>query len=233
MDRILKTFLVCTIFQTILAAPLWEHLRADENPPRAASQNTSFSLSFSKDLKQGPYEHLRISLHKTGEGKFAAKPREGDWFLTEFQASPASMRFLLATLDFIRFLDSTEDYESHLKVADRGLKTIVLEQNGKSRTAQFNYTTNKSMAAIEDYFEGAATTLLRVASLENAMKYDKLGLPEQLAALQTELNNRWLSETELLLPVLKKISNNSSFFKIVQRKAHQLVLQIETMKPAP
>jgi hypothetical protein len=53
-----------------------------------------------------------------------------------------------------------------------------------------------------------------------------------LNALQGELNNGWLVDTELLIPVLTNIANNHAFFNIVQRKAHQLILQIESARPS-
>lgn len=206
---------------------------ASESPSRNSKQSAPASMVFKKDIKQGQYEHLKISLDENGQGKFEAILRNGDPILMDVQARPASMKFLLSTLQSMQFLSSNQDYDSHLKVADRGLKTFSLAQNGQSREVQYNYTTNKPMAAITDYFEGLISTLLRMASLDNAMKFDKLGLPEQLTALQSEMNHSWLSELELLLPILKKIANNSAYFNIVQRKAHQLILQIESMKPSP
>ncbi|HEX9135336.1 MAG TPA: hypothetical protein VF905_00135, partial [Nitrospirota bacterium] len=131
-----------------------------------------------------------------------------------------------------QFLSSTRDYESHAKVANMGMKTIVLEQNGRSREVRFNFTFDKNMATIADLFGGLVTTQLRLAALENAKKYDKLGLPDELNALQSELNNRWLVDAEMLIPVLTEIANNHAVFNLVQRKAHQLILQIESATPS-
>lgn len=230
MTRIPK-FVFLSISLGLLAPLLSSPVRCSpEKPAQNPTLPAPTSIIFKKDLKQGQYEHLKIILNENGQGKFEAIPRAGDSVSSDVQASPASMKFLLSTLDSLQFLSSNQDYESHLKVADRGLKTLSLEQNGQSREVQFNYTTNKSMTAITDYFEGLVSTELRIASLENTMKYDKLGLPQQFSALQSELNYHWLSEPEFLLPILRKIANNSTTFNMVQRKAHQLILQIESMK---
>lgn len=201
----------------------------------AAQTTNSFppsSITFLKDLKQGPYARFKILIDPEGRGKFEAKPREGDVSSRDFQVSLETMQQLFAAFDSAQFLSSEREYESHLKVADMGLKTIILEQKGRSREVRFNYTTDKSMNWIADLFSGLVMTELRLEALENAMKYDKLGLPDQLNYLQRELNNHYLSETQLLIPALRKIANNLSYFNIVQRKAHQLILQIESGKPA-
>jgi hypothetical protein len=47
------------------------------------------------------------------------------------------------------------------------------------------------------------------------------------------MNGHWLAEPQLLLPVLRQIANNPAYFNMVQRKAHQLILLIESQKAAP
>jgi hypothetical protein len=186
------------------------------------------SILFSKDFQQGPYEHFKITIDQLGRGKFEAKPRDGELISRDLQVSPDTMRRLLNSFESAQFLSSTREYESHVKVADMGMKTIALEQNGHSREVRFNYTFDKNMATVADLFGGLVTTQLRLAALENAKKYDKLGLPDELNALQAELNNRWLVDAELLIPVLTEIANNHAFFNVVQRKARQLIQQIES-----
>jgi hypothetical protein len=190
------------------------------------------SILFSKDLQQGPYERFKITIDQLGRGRFEAKPRDGELITRDLQVSQDTMRRLLASFESAQFLSSTREYESHVKVADMGMKTIVLEQNGRSREVRFNYTFDKSMATVADLFGGLVTTQLRLAALESAKKYDKLGLPNELNALQAELNNRWLVDAELLVPVLTEIANNHAFFNVVQRKAHQLIQQIESATPS-
>ncbi|MBZ5551667.1 MAG: hypothetical protein LAO21_03025 [Acidobacteriia bacterium] len=206
--------------------------RAAEKSSPDGPETSPTSILFSKELQQGQYERFKISIDQQGRGKFEAKPRDGELMARDLQVSPDTMRRLLASFEAAQFLSSTREYESPAKVADMGMKTIALEQNGRSREVRFNYTFDKNMATIADLFGGLVTTQLRLASLENAKKYDKLGLPDELNALQAELNNHWLVDAELLIPVLTEIANNRAFFNVVQRKAHQLILQIESATPS-
>ncbi len=213
-------FLIC-----FLAA---NRLPAQADPKAADSASSPTIIQFSKEIKGGPYELVKITLDQLGRGKFEAKPSDGDEISRELEVRASTMQQLLASFQAAQFLTSTRDYESHMKVADMGTKTISLEENGRSREVHFNYTTDKNINLIANFFSGLVTTELRIDSLERAMKYDKLGLPDQMKALQAELDNHWLSETPLLLPVLRKIADNPSFFNMVQREAHELVLQIES-----
>lgn len=208
-------------------------LSAVENPPEPARRGglPATSIRFRKEFKQGQYERLSLWLNEKGQGKFEGRLREGDPIAREFELPAETMRQLLRGFEAMQFLNSTRDYESHLKVADMGRKTLRLEQNGRAREVQFNYSTDKQINTLADFLGGVASTELRLDALESTIKYDKLGLPDQLHALQNELKNHWLAAPELLLPVLRKIANNPATFNIVQRKAHQLILQIESAAP--
>jgi len=203
-----------------------------DNRPAAPAPAPTTTILFSIDQKDGSYERFQISLDETGRGKFEAKPRDGELIKREFEVGQETLERLLSSFDAAQFLSSTQDYESHLKVANTGLKTIVFEQNGRSREVHFNYTLDKHVAAIADMMTGLITTELRINELETAMKYDKLGLPNQLDALQTELKNHWIEDPRQLIPFLTKIANNQAYFNMVQRKAKELILQIESAKRA-
>jgi hypothetical protein len=209
----------------LVTAPL---AGAPKDPPAPQKPLPTTSIQFLKEQKGGPYERFKIVLDEQGRGTFEATPSAGDLLTRSFEVSANTMQQLLAAFDAVKFLSSTEDYESHLKVADMGWKTIILAREGKSREVRFNYTTNKQVNALADFLSGLAVAVLRRDALEHSMKYDKLGLPDQLNALQAEMNSRWLTEPEMLLPVLQKISSNSTYFNIVQRKARALILQIES-----
>ncbi len=201
-------------------------------PPSPPPSAATIKIQFSKEFKEGPYEYFRITINQLGAGQFEVKPRTGKLMTDELKVSTESVRQILANLDAANFLNSKRDYESRLKVADMGLKKIFFQKGTQSREVEFNYTINKNINAIAEYFSGLATTELRIDSLETALKYDKLGLPEQIKGLDMEMSNHWLSETPLLLPILRQIANDSAVFNMVQRKAHQLILEIETANPS-
>ncbi|MFI5174381.1 MAG: hypothetical protein ACHQKY_05960 [Terriglobia bacterium] len=204
----------------------------ENSSPGPAEAVAPTSIHFSKEFRQGPYECFKISIDQQGRGKFEAKPRDGELITRDLQVTVETMQRLLAAFESAQFLSSARDYESHMKVADMGMKTIMFERSGRSREVRFNYTLDRHMAAIADLLSGLVTTQLRIDSLEKTMRYDKLGLPDQLNALQGELNSRWLVDAELMIPILTEIANNHAFFNIVQRKAQQLIQQIESAKPS-
>jgi hypothetical protein len=62
------------------------------------------------------------------------------------------------------------------------------------------------------------------------MKYDPLGLPQELLQIQIELNNKSLADPEMLLPTLEKIAHGSRFLHLAQVRAQQI---IERIQPSP
>lgn len=196
-----------------------------------AEKTPPLLIQYSKKLSEGDLQEYHLSLDTLGRGSYEAKPRSGDVISREFAASPETVRQILTAFDSVDFLNSSEDYESPSKVAEMGLKTITLEKDGRSRTVEFNYTVNKPMSLIDKLLDGLAATVYRLDSLEMKMKYDKLGLPGELSALETELKNHWLTDPQILVPTLRQIAANTAYFNMVQRKADELSLRIEAAKP--
>jgi len=196
----------------------------------ADSDSNAARIRFSKRFKEGDMVSYTVSLDLLGRGKYEATPRSGDAISRDIEASAETMRQLMAAFDGLGFLTSDQNYESRAKVADMGWKTVTLEQNGRARTVEFNYTTNAPMIRIDSLLEGLAATAYRLNSVEMKMKYDKLGLPNELSWLEAELKNQWLTDPQMLLSALRKIAGNTTYFNIVQRKADQLILQIESGK---
>lgn len=195
-----------------------------------AEETSSLQIQYSKKLSEGDLQEYHVTLDTLGRGSYEAKPRSGDVVSLEFTASAETVRQILSAFEAIDFLDSNENYESPTRVAAMGMKTITLEKDGRSRTVEFNYTVNKPMARIDRLLDGLAATAFRLDSLQMKMKYDKLGLPAELGALETELKNHWLTDPQILIPTLSQIAANSSYFNMVQRKAEELKWRIEAAK---
>jgi hypothetical protein len=62
------------------------------------------------------------------------------------------------------------------------------------------------------------------------MKYDPLGLPQELLQIQVELTSKSLADPEMLLPTLEKIAHGSRFLHLAQDRAQQL---IDRIQPSP
>jgi len=116
--------------------------------------------------------------------------------------------------------------ESRHKVADLGKKTLTYEGRGETNRVEFNYTENHTAQQLVEEFEKISNVEQHIAQLEYAIKYDPLGLPEQLRQIQIELNQHALIEADLLTPTLQKITSNSHFLHLAQSRAQDILGRI-------
>ena len=66
----------------------------------------------------------------------------------------------------------------------------------------------------------------RVA-LENAMKYDPLGLPRELLETKQDLAKKALADPELLVPVLEQIAQNSRYLNLAKNRAQDILRHLQ------
>jgi hypothetical protein len=122
------------------------------------------------------------------------------------------------------------DLDSHKKVANLGQKTFTYQQGEDVTRVAFNYTENRMARELVEIFEAVGTVEEHISTLEFGMKYDPLGLPQELLQIQIELNNKSLADPEMLLPTLEKIAHGSRFLHLAQVRAQQI---IERIQPSP
>jgi hypothetical protein len=186
-------------------------------------------LTYSRVFKGSTPEFLRLTVDSKGSGTFEGHKLDEAQGPRPFQLSAATTErifALVAQLDFFHSLD----LESHKKVANLGQKTLTYQQGQDLNRVAFNYTENRNARELVDIFEAVGTVEQHLAALEFEMKYDPLGLSQELLQIQSELNNKSLADPEILLPALEKIARGSRFLHLAQVRAQQI---IERIQPGP
>ena len=90
----------------------------------------------------------------------------------------------------------------------------------------FNYTENRTARDLVELLEAVGAVEQHVAALEFEMKYDPLGLSQELLQIQIELNEKSLVDPEVLRPTLEKIAHGSRFLHLAQTRAQQIMDRI-------
>jgi hypothetical protein len=121
---------------------------------------------------------------------------------------------LAQKLDFF-----SQPLESGLKVANLGLKTFRYEDGEKRNEVKFNYSRNPAGVVLEDWFDRIATTAQHMIRLDRAAQYDRLGVDRELLLLEVSLDKKRLAGAQMLLPVLDRIANNSSYMNRARERA--------------
>jgi hypothetical protein len=119
-----------------------------------------------------------------------------------------------------------QDLDVKRKVANLGQKTFRWEQGADVHEASFNYTLNAQANQLMHIFEGLATQQDDLTTLERRVKYDRLGVNDELLQLEKDLDEDLLPEPEHLLPALDQIGLDSRIVDIARRRARVLAERI-------
>ncbi|HUI42145.1 MAG TPA: hypothetical protein VL523_09260 [Terriglobia bacterium] len=190
------------------------------SPPAAG---TIPKLIYTRTLAGSIPEYIAVTVNKDGSGTYEGRrlsdpphPRP----LQLSSASTAQLFELAADLSYFRSLR----LDSHrAKVANLGRKTFVYENGAEKNEVEFNYTQQKQALELMGEFDRIALAEQHVDLLEYGLRYDPLGLPEELLRIQADLGDKALADPELLVPSLEQIVNNPRLLHLAQVRAQEIL----------
>ncbi|MGH9428831.1 MAG: hypothetical protein ACRD2L_21300 [Terriglobia bacterium] len=213
-----RTF-VAFVFGCFLAASL----------PAQTDSGTRFS--WRKDNSRGLLEFYGVELNSNGNGQSCFKKRNEDEIKLPVTLRASAIETLRALFQKANFLDESRDFVSQRRVADMGSKTIRLEAGSKQREVVYNYTEDRALQEITNFFENLSQQERALFEMNLALKYDRLGIPKKLDELDRNLNANRIIAPERFTPVLEKIYADQTLMNLARKEAKKLLARIEKMKP--
>lgn len=173
-----------------------------------------------------PYES--ISVERSGALEYKESPTDDHPVTAKLSETETNSLFDMAQkLQYFR-----EPLESGLKVANTGKKTFRYEDGAQPATeAVFNYSTNQIAQQLLDKFEEIASSERAYLDLDRTVHFDRLGVNDALAEVESLLIHRRLSAPEQFLPLLNRISSHESFMLIARDRAARMILEIDSPPP--
>jgi hypothetical protein len=112
-----------------------------------------------------------------------------------------------------------------------GIKTLRYEADGESKAGEvkFNYTENLDARALSEWFERIGDTERGLIALENAARFDKLGVQEAILRIEIIRDQKRLVAPEQFLPMLDRVAKNESFLHMARERAAALADSIRAL----
>ena len=185
-------------------------------------------LTYSRTFKGSTPEYLAIIVDSKGSGTYEGRKLDEAQILSPrpLQLSAATTERIFALAAELHNFQSIQ-LESHKKVANLGEKIFTYEQGGHVNRVVFNYTENRIARELVDLFEAVGQVQEHVGALEFEMKYDPLGLSQELLQIEIELNGKSLIDPQMLIPTLEKIAHDSRFLHLAQVRAQQIIDRVQ------
>lgn len=176
-------------------------------------------LTFTKDFPGSTPAYTYVSIDRTGAVEYKESPKDDQALKVHLSESETAPLFTMAEqLDYFK-----SPLESGLKVANTGKKTFRYEpDNGPPTQTTFNYSINVTAQQLLDRFEQIAATERAYLELDSTMRYDKLGVNDALAEIESLWLRKQLADPEQFLPLFTRIAGHESYMHLVRERAARL-----------
>ena len=179
----------------------------------------SAKLTFTKSFPGSTPAYTYVSVDHTGALEYKESPTDDQPLKVQLHESETTPLFSMAQqLNYFR-----SPLESGLKVANTGKKTFRYEpESGPAIQATFNYSINPTAQQLLERFEQIAASERAYLELDSTMRYDKLGVNDALADIESLWLHKQLAAPEQFIPLLTRISTRESFMHLVRERAARL-----------
>lgn len=124
--------------------------------------------------------------------------------------------------------------ESGLKVANTGKKTFRYQSaDGTVTETVFNYSTDQTARDLLERFENAAATEHAYIQLDSTAHYEKLGVNDALANIESLWLHKQLVGPQQFIPLLTRVSSHESYMHLVRERAARLKDEFQSAPAAP
>ena len=198
----------------------------------AMGQETGATVQFSLDRPGPPVVQYTVSVGEDGAGTFTPRPAPGSATVGESKTIHVSAPVLKKIFAAVPMVEGGR-CETHNKgIAKTGVKVLHYAGAGKDAQCEYNYSDDERVNDATTAFEGIAETLLFGDRLAAKLRFDRLGLDNELDDLGSAVKDGRALEVENIAPVLKKVSEDERAMDRVRRKAERLLQDAETGQAA-
>ena len=196
-----------------------------------AAASEAFRCSWKIVHSRGPYPFSSIELDQSGNGQFRFQKLESSVITVDFHLNRPKVVSLYNLFLESNFLNVSKNFTSPKKIADLGMKTIRFETGQQTREVTFNFTEDKDLREINDFFENLDEQEKFLFDLELALKHDRLGIPKRLDFLERELKANKIVAPERFRPILEKISEDDTLINLARKEARKLLNKLSKLQP--
>lgn len=172
--------------------------------------------------------HIVIDHDATGRGKITFQRKGEETSIEEpIELSIGALGRVLGAWTELRFLESTEDYQSERQYAHLGTMRLKMEHDSQKRTAEFNWTNNKTASLLANEYRRIADQAILVFDISVARETQPLNAPKLMDEVELQLKRNGLSDPQQLVPLLQEVSTDEHVPLIARNHALRLLKKLD------
>ena len=199
--------------------------RAEAEPQKPAATTIHYTYEFNQP--DFVVSHVVIQHDSTGRGEVTFVQRTETPIVEPLQLSAAAMGRIFGLWRDLRFLDSNENYQAAKNFAHLGTYKIGMDDGLNKRTAEFNWSDNKTAWALAAEYRRAADQAILVFNIKLAREMQPLNAPQLLTELESMLTRNEISDAKQLVPLLIELKSDEHIPLIARNQADRILKKIE------
>ena len=216
------------LFLLVLAAQLALSAQdAQQNPVRP-------TITFDRVWEAYKPQNVTITVQSTGSARYVSRnpftpPEPGaepDYTL-DFTLSSRNQEKLLRDAREANYFHGDFSFKKHV-VASTGKKTLTYSDPVRHFSTTYDYSDNKAIDEITNLFAGISNTIEHGRKLVYLHRFDKLGLEDELKAMEDAAESHNLAELQIIAPALKSIQDDTKVLNIARQRAKRLLAKAKS-----
>jgi hypothetical protein len=234
MKRGSVIFLWLLLPATLLVGQTLPAQKLEQNSAAGAGQNSvaAPSITFDRLWSSFTPQSVTLTVSANGAAKYSSRNPEKtgddvDDFQTEVTISPAARDKLFRYAKEANYFDGDFTFRKHV-VASTGKKTLSYSDPARHFSTTYDYSENKAIQEITNIFSGISNTIEHGRKLKFLRRFDKLGLEEELKAMENAAESHNLAELQIIQPTLQSIAEDSTVLNIARQRAKKLLAKAKS-----
>ena len=187
---------------------------------------TRYSYEFTK--AEFIIRHIVIEHDAAGRGKISFERKGEETPIVEpVELSSGALGRIFGLWTELRFLDSTEDYQTAKSFAHLGTYRLMMNNGERKRTAEFNWSHNKEAWALANEYRKVSDQAILVFDIKLAREMQPLNAPQLMTLMETLLTRNGLSDPRQLVPLLNELRTDEHIPLIARNHADRILKKIE------
>lgn len=198
--------------------------RTEEKKP--LTDQTRYSYEFTQ--AEFVIRHILIEHDADGRGKVTFERHGEDVPIVEpAELSATAWARISGLWTDLRFLDSNENYQSPKNFAHLGTYRIGMDDGKRHRTAEFNWSNNKSAWALANEYRKVADQAILVFNIKLAREMQPLNAPQFMNEMDALVTRDGLSDPQQLIPLLMELRTDERIPLIARNHADRILKKIK------
>lgn len=221
----MKRALLSLIFLS-LALVLWGQ-DAPQNP-------TLPTITFDRVWEAYKPQNVTITVQSTGSARYVSRnpftppdPGSDPDYTLDFTLSSRNQKKLFDDARKANYFNGDFSYKKHV-VASTGKKTLTYSDPVRHFSTTYDYSENKAIEEITNIFSGISNTIEHGRKLVYLHRFDKLGLEDELKAMEDAAASHNMAELQIIQPTLESIAEDASVLNIARQRAKRLLAKAKS-----